>query len=86
MNQIEKLRVLLPHWMEHNLGHGEECRKWAAIAREEGRETIADHMDEAIKAMNKVNELLDMALHEAGGLLPEDEGNHRHHHHHHHKE
>jgi hypothetical protein len=83
MNQTEKLRVLLPHWIEHNLGHGEECRKWSAIAREEGQAKISGHIDEAIKAMIKVNELLEMALREAGG--PVQGGGCAHHHNHHHE-
>jgi hypothetical protein len=87
MNQIEKLRVLLPHWIEHNLGHGEECRKWSAIAREEGQQKVAEHIDEAMKAMVKANELLDMALREAGGPVHENGSghNHNHQHNHHHK-
>jgi hypothetical protein len=84
MKQIEKLRVLLPHWIEHNLGHGEECRKWAAIAREEGQQRIADHIEDAVEAMLKVNELLDSALQEAGGPAPGGTGGHHHHHHHEH--
>jgi len=85
MNQTEKLRVLLPHWIEHNLGHGEECRKWSAIAREEGREKIAEHIDAAVKAMIRVNELLEMALREAGGHEHGGECGHHHHHNHHHE-
>ena len=86
MNQTEKLRVLLPHWIEHNLGHGEDCRKWAAIAREEGQGKVADYVDDAIKAMIKVNELLEMALREAGGPAQGGECGHHHHDEHHHDE
>jgi len=86
MNQTEKLRVLLPHWIEHNLGHGEDCRKWAAIAREEGQGKVADYVDDAIKAMIKVNELLEMALREAGGPVQGGECGHHHHDGHHHDE
>ena len=84
MNQMEKLRVLLPHWIEHNLGHGEECRKWSVIAREEGQEKIADHIDSAVEAILKVNELLATALKEAGGPVQDEAGGHHHHHHHEH--
>jgi hypothetical protein len=84
MNQTEKLRVLLPHWIEHNFGHGEECRKWSIIAREEGHGKIADHIDDAIKVMVKVNELLEMALREAGGSVHGDGCHHHHDHNHHH--
>lgn len=81
MNQIEKLRVLIPHWIEHNKGHGTDCQKWADIARDEGEEKIAGFINEAIEAMSKVNELLEKALHEAGGPSSDK---HDHHHHHHH--
>ncbi len=81
MNHIEKLRVLLPHWVEHNDGHAVECRKWSEIARSEGKEEVAKYIDEAIDAMVKVNELLGKALAEAGG--PSKEGSDHHHHHHH---
>lgn len=77
---MEKLRVLLPHWIEHNIGHGEECRKWANIAREDGQEKIAALIEDAIEAMSKVNDLLDAALQEAGG--PAQESEHHHHHEH----
>ncbi len=78
MNEIEKLRVLLPHWMEHNSGHEADCRKWSEIARGEGKEEIAKYIDKAITAMELVNELLGKALTEAGGPTKE-----KHHHHHH---
>ena len=29
MNEIEKLRVLIPHWVEHNNEHAQEFRDWA---------------------------------------------------------
>jgi hypothetical protein len=80
MDQIEKLRVLIPHWIEHNKGHGTDCQKWAETARKEGEEKIADFIEEAIEAMEKVNVLLEKALEEAGG---ESSSKHEHHHHHH---
>ncbi len=79
MNELEKLRVLLPHWIEHNNGHGTECQKWSEIARLEGKGKVADYIDEAIKAMTQVNVLLEKALSEAGGADP-DKGDHHHHH------
>lgn len=76
MSEVEKLQVLLPHWMEHNNGHEAECTKWSGIAREEGKEKVADYIDAAVKAMKEVNDLLGKALEEAGGAVD-------HHHHHH---
>ena len=37
MDDADKLRMLLPHWIEHNGEHAEEFRAWAervALARE----------------------------------------------------
>lgn len=79
MEQLEKLRILLPHWIEHNRGHAEECGKWSLLARHAGEEIVADHIDSAIAAMTQASELLDKALLAAGGSMPE----HEHHHHHH---
>lgn len=81
MNETEKLRVLLPHWIEHNSGHETECLKWAEIARGEGQESIADTIEAAIKKMREGNKLLQKALEEAGG--PADKHDHHHDHHHH---
>lgn len=32
MDDAEKLKVLLPHWIEHNVEHATEFREWAARA------------------------------------------------------
>jgi len=80
MKQLDKLRVLLPHWIEHNRGHAAECGKWSVLAREAGEQVVADHIDKAIAAMNQASDLLEEALSAAGGKMPE----HGHHHHHHH--
>ena len=34
-NTIKKLRVLLPHWIEHNNNHIAEFRKWEGEAKKE---------------------------------------------------
>jgi hypothetical protein len=80
MEQMDKLRVLLPHWMEHNRGHAEECGKWAAFAREAGEEGVADHIEKAVAAMHEASALLEKAFSAAGGKM----GAPGHHHHHHH--
>lgn len=79
MEKMEKLRVLLPHWIEHNRGHAEECGKWSANARQAGGESVANYIDAAIVAMNQASDLLDKALQATGGSL----SGHGHHHHHH---
>ena len=49
MNDVEKLRLLLPHWIEHNGEHAEEFRGWAervAPARA-ALMAAAQHLEEA---------------------------------------
>jgi len=77
---IEKLQVLLPHWLEHNEHHGAEFRKWAQEARQEGQEALARILDQAVESMAATDAILKKALAEIGG--PKQEGHHHHHHHH----
>jgi hypothetical protein len=77
MELMEKLRVLLPHWISHNHGHVEEYRKWSASTRAAGEETVADQIDQAIAAVNQATEFLEKASAAAGGKASE----HGHHHH-----
>lgn len=81
MDNVEKLRVLLQHWIDHNIGHVEEFEKWRDIMSEDGKDSIAGNIGEAIKTMETVNEQLKKALTEAGG--PGGDGHHHHHHHDH---
>jgi FtsZ-binding cell division protein ZapB len=62
--EIEKLRILLPHWIEHNAEHAAEFRSWAgrvAPSREQ-IESAARHLEAA-------NEALQEALEQLGGPL-----------------
>ena len=77
MNQLEKLQVLLPHWIEHNRGHAEECRKWADEA---GDNEVQSNLKAALAAMEVVTKHLEKALDAAGGSKTNgDHGNHHHH-------
>ena len=42
---MEKLRILLPHWIEHNHNHEAEFKKWAEQIRNEGEGAVADLLD-----------------------------------------
>jgi len=64
MNQVKKLRVLIPHWIKHNQEHAAEFRRWAA----EAKGAAADIM-EAADGMDKVNVALQVALEKLGGPL-----------------
>ena len=62
MNEVEKLRMLIPHWMEHNDEHAEEYRRWAGKAAGAGADLLA-----AVEALKKVNQSLETALEKLGG-------------------
>lgn len=84
MENKEKLRVLLQHWIEHNQGHAKEFEKWRQIADSEGEAAVATHIAEAISDILKANEALQNALTKAGGPAEDDHHHHHHDHHHHH--
>jgi hypothetical protein len=65
MNEIEKLRVLIPHWVEHNNEHAQEFRDWAEQAGETAQEIL-----DAAEAMSRVNTHLLSALEKLGGSIP----------------
>ena len=66
MNEVEKLRILIPHWMEHNDEHAEEYCRWAGKATDAGADLLA-----AVEALKKVNQVLGGALEKLGGTISE---------------
>lgn len=64
----DKLRMLLPHWIEHNVEHAAEFRHWAEQARAAGQEEVAEEIDTAAKELGWVNEALRGALDKLGRL------------------
>jgi rubrerythrin len=68
----DKLRVLLPHWIEHNAGHAAEFREWAEKAGE-----VKQNILNAAAQMESANRALEEALEQMGGAL---EGEQHHHH------
>ncbi len=64
MSETDKLRVLLPHWIEHNGEHADEFRQWA------GRAGAAEEMIlEAADLVEMANARLEDALEQLGGPL-----------------
>jgi len=61
-NDLVKLRILLPHWIEHNEEHAAGFESWAAKARELGREEMAQRIEEAVERMAACNRSLAAAL------------------------
>jgi len=72
MNDQEKLRVLLVHWVEHNLEHAQEFRQWARRAEESGSEEAASKLEAAAQEMKVLNNSLQTALELLGGPLEHD--------------
>jgi hypothetical protein len=70
MDEIEKLRVLLPHWIEHNAEHAGEFRDWAERAG-----PARDGLLAAAQLVENANVRLQEALMDVGGPA-------EHHHHH----
>jgi hypothetical protein len=81
METIDKFRVILKHWIDHNGGHVAEFDKWRGLMEAEGKNEIADSLEEAKRRMDNVSELLGSLLEDLGGA-PDEEGHHHHHHHH----
>ena len=67
MTDQDKVRALLPHWIEHNAEHAAEFRQWAEKVRAEGQEEVAEEIALAAKELGWVNEALSSALEKLGG-------------------
>ena len=78
-NTTKKLRVLLPHWIEHNNKHIAEFRKWESEVRTESGQEIAPLLKKAISDMQEAGKSLSEALEKVGGPL--EGGGEQHHHH-----
>jgi hypothetical protein len=65
MKALDKLRVLIPHWIGHNSEHADEFRVWA----ERAGEAAAD-IRVAADAIELSNQALLSALEGLGGSLP----------------
>ena len=59
---LTKLRILLPHWIEHNEEHAAGFERWVAKARELEREKTAQWIEEAVQQMAACNQALTTAL------------------------
>ncbi len=59
MEKRGKIPILVRHWIEQNESHGEEHRRWADIAREEGLILILEAADRIQSANEKLKETLE---------------------------
>ena len=60
-DEVTRLRVLLPHWVQYNEEHLNDLRRWAAIARDLQR-PAADLLECAIACFETGNQKLAAAL------------------------
>lgn len=64
MNELDKLRILLSHWIEHNKEHAEELQRWVEKAG-----AASGNISLAAQYMNKASEALRTALNRLGGEM-----------------
>lgn len=72
MKDIDKLRVLLPHWIEHNDEHSAEFQEWAGRAGNAKQDLL-----EAARLLDQATGSLRSALRKLGSPLSL-EGDHTH--------
>lgn len=84
MSDIEKLRLLLPHWLEHNASHADDYHGWIERLTAAGEPHAAEHLAAAVEKLTGVNHDLEALLQHLGGPAEAGEHGHGHAHHHHH--
>jgi predicted RNA-binding protein len=72
MKDLEKLRVLLPHWIEHNAEHANELRSWADSMQHSGKVDVAERLFAAVASLQKASDQLSRLLEEASGVAGHD--------------
>ena len=77
MEDQEKLRVLLVHWVKHNREHAEEFGQWARRAVELGFKEAASELEAAVQEMKVVNSRLLTASDILGGSLEHHHCDHK---------
>ncbi len=55
MQDVEKFRVLIEHWIEHNAAHGAEFEKWARRARDADLEEVSQDISAAADVLREIN-------------------------------
>jgi len=74
---------MLPHWINHNQGHGGEFAQWAEKLTADSPE-VAQLLRDAVQSLQKAQSRLEEALSKAGGPLeaPGSQSKHEHDHKH----
>jgi alcohol dehydrogenase YqhD (iron-dependent ADH family) len=61
-DDLTKLRILLPHWIEHNEEHAASFERWVPRARAVRQGETAQRIEEAVERMAACNQALRAAL------------------------
>ena len=64
---LDKLRILLSHWVEHNLEHSKEFLEWVKRIEGLASKDVVLHLRSAGEEMDKVTDHLREALRHLGG-------------------
>jgi predicted RNA-binding protein len=72
VKDLEKLQLLLPHWIEHNAEHADELRSWADSMQHSGKVDVAKMLSAAAVSLQNAGEHLSKLLQEAGGVPGHD--------------
>ena len=67
MNDLEKLQVLIPHWIEHNNEHADEFRRWAEKAGDAAPELhaaadVIAQKNKELTVLNSISKILSQSL------------------------
>jgi alcohol dehydrogenase YqhD (iron-dependent ADH family) len=87
MTNLEKLKIILPHWISHNQQHIAEFEHWAKLIEDSNNIQIKKALKKAICNLKDVTKELQHALELAGGPIDHSkilDHQHKHHHSNHH--
>jgi hypothetical protein len=62
MDGLEKLKKLLPHWMEHNDEHAKTYKDWAERMSSLGKEELSEVLKAIYHESHKLRKLFEEAL------------------------
>lgn len=79
LSELEKLRVLIPHWLEHSHSHQHEFEKWLEVVKDAGQGEAAEAIEKALQKLASADRYLRAALDALGGEVAGHHGNHHHH-------
>ena len=62
MNDLDKLRIMLPHWIEHQVEHARELQTWAKRLQQAGQKDGADRLLAAANMLQQAGDHLSSLL------------------------